>query len=342
MYKSTKEIDAIRRRCNDVENELIDEFLAERIARRDFLRHGVVLGISASLVASLADCADAPSYPLDLVPGASTAYSFRKLRSAYAGSAVQVRRSSDSALQNIGFAGLNFDTAGFTTFIGAGTGSAATWYDQSGNANNAAQATTANQPVVTSPGASVYGGNATGGPGKRMVASDVAGFQNVWANGGFVALAILPTGGGAAVNGTFIGKGSAAGGYVIYTHQGTDHQFVLLVEAATKPAVYWTNQILTPGTPHIATVAWNSSIPTTPAVMTIDGVTCTFKMNQTPVGAIGSDAGSPPILWNDFVLNAGNAAPAGNIYEVLIYKSIPATDAQTSLINNMRAYYGTP
>ena len=80
-------------------------------------------------------------------------------------------------------------------------------------------------------------------------------------------------------------------------------------------------------------VAWNSSTPATPAVMTIDSVTCTLKLSQTPVGAIGGETGSPPILWNDFVLNAGNAAPAAKIYEVLIYKSIPATDAQTSLIS---------
>ena len=54
MLKSTRQIDAIRRRCGEVENDLIDEFLAGRIARREFLRHGAVLGISAPLLAGVA------------------------------------------------------------------------------------------------------------------------------------------------------------------------------------------------------------------------------------------------------------------------------------------------
>ena len=39
---------------------------------------------------------------LDTNPGASVAYSLRKLSSAYAGSAIRVRRSSDNTEQNIG------------------------------------------------------------------------------------------------------------------------------------------------------------------------------------------------------------------------------------------------
>jgi peptide/nickel transport system substrate-binding protein len=45
-----KVIDAVRRRCNEVENDLIDELLAGRIDRREFLRHGTVLGISTPLL----------------------------------------------------------------------------------------------------------------------------------------------------------------------------------------------------------------------------------------------------------------------------------------------------
>ena len=53
MPVSIKQVDAIRRQCNEVENDLIDEFVAGRIARRDFLRHGALLGISAPLLAGL-------------------------------------------------------------------------------------------------------------------------------------------------------------------------------------------------------------------------------------------------------------------------------------------------
>ena len=40
---------------------------------------------------------------LDVYPNAAAAYSLRLLREAYSGSAIRVRRSSDSAEQDIGF-----------------------------------------------------------------------------------------------------------------------------------------------------------------------------------------------------------------------------------------------
>jgi len=40
---------------------------------------------------------------LDLYPGATVAYSLRKLRTAYSGSAIRVRRSSDNTEQDFGF-----------------------------------------------------------------------------------------------------------------------------------------------------------------------------------------------------------------------------------------------
>jgi len=42
--------DALRRQASEVENDLIDELQAGRIGRREFLRHGTVLGMSAPLL----------------------------------------------------------------------------------------------------------------------------------------------------------------------------------------------------------------------------------------------------------------------------------------------------
>jgi len=89
---------------------------------------------------------------LDLYPSAAAAYSLRKLRTAYTGSAVRVRRSSDNTEQDIGFSGNNLDTTALTTFIGAGNGFVTTWYDQSGSGNNATMTTQANQPQIVSSG----------------------------------------------------------------------------------------------------------------------------------------------------------------------------------------------
>jgi SPP1 family predicted phage head-tail adaptor len=113
----------------------------------------------ASLLATGTTTADltvnAPSASLllDLYPSAAAAYSLRKLRTAYSGSAVRVRRSSDNTEQDIGFdVDGNLDTTALTTFVGAGNGFVTTWYDQSGNANNATQTTQASQPQIVSSG----------------------------------------------------------------------------------------------------------------------------------------------------------------------------------------------
>jgi hypothetical protein len=93
----------------------------------------------------------APSLLLDLYPSAAAAYSVRKLRNAYSGSAIRVRRSSDNTEQDIGFSSGNLDTTALTSFCSGTNGFVTTWYDQSGNGYNAIQGTAANQPrIVTS------------------------------------------------------------------------------------------------------------------------------------------------------------------------------------------------
>lgn len=90
---------------------------------------------------------------LDTYPNAAAAYSVRKLRAAYTGSAIRVRRSSDNAEQNIGFTALgNLDTSALTTFCSGTNGFVTTWYDQSGNGRNGVQNTAANQPQIVSSG----------------------------------------------------------------------------------------------------------------------------------------------------------------------------------------------
>lgn len=93
---------------------------------------------------------------LDVYPNAAAAYSVRKLRTAYTGSAIRVRRSSDNAEQNIGFDGLgNLDTTALTSFCSGTNGFVTTWYDQSGNSRNATQTTAVNQPQIFSSGTTI-------------------------------------------------------------------------------------------------------------------------------------------------------------------------------------------
>jgi hypothetical protein len=91
---------------------------------------------------------------LDTYTGAAAAYSLRKLRTAYTGSAIRVRRSNDNTEQDIGFTSSgDLDTSSLKTFVGANNGFVTTWYAQDGSVNiNATQATAANQPMIISSG----------------------------------------------------------------------------------------------------------------------------------------------------------------------------------------------
>jgi len=89
---------------------------------------------------------------LDTYSGAAAAYSLRKLRTAYTGDAIRVRRASDNTEQNIGFVNNVLDTASLTSFCSGTNGFVTTWYDQSGNGRDATQSTGANQPQIVSAG----------------------------------------------------------------------------------------------------------------------------------------------------------------------------------------------
>jgi hypothetical protein len=92
--------------------------------------------------------------PLDIYTGAAAAYSIRKLRTAYTGNCIRVRRSNDNTEQDIGFTSLgDLDTASLKTFVGAGnSGFVTVWYDQSGDTLNLRQSTAANQPNIVNAG----------------------------------------------------------------------------------------------------------------------------------------------------------------------------------------------
>lgn len=80
------------------------------------------------------------------------AYGLCRLVSAYAGPCLRVRRSSDNAQLDIGFAGGLIDIPALLAFVGTASGTVAIWYDQSGNGRHATQAGTAAQPRLVNAG----------------------------------------------------------------------------------------------------------------------------------------------------------------------------------------------
>jgi hypothetical protein len=90
---------------------------------------------------------------LDKIKGGQACFSLRRLRKGYFGPCINIRRSSDNAVQDIGFdSNGNLDVGAIYKFVGANSAFVATWYDQSGNKRHATQATTAAQPRIVNSG----------------------------------------------------------------------------------------------------------------------------------------------------------------------------------------------
>jgi len=95
----------------------------------------------------------AASAPLDAFTTPAAAYSMRRLRSAYTGPAIRLRRASDNAEADIPFLGFTsftgapIDTAAANAHCNATTCFVRTWYDQSGLARDVVMTTAGLQPL---------------------------------------------------------------------------------------------------------------------------------------------------------------------------------------------------
>ena len=82
-------------------------------------------------------------------PGAAAGYSLRRLSATYTGSAVKVQDDVGGATFDIGFdSSGQLDTRALIGYGGSNDVFVTTWYDQSGNGNDATQGTSANRPKI--------------------------------------------------------------------------------------------------------------------------------------------------------------------------------------------------
>jgi hypothetical protein len=90
---------------------------------------------------------------LDTYPNAAIAYDLTAINSAYTGPLVRVRRASDNAEQDI-YAKQDgsLNVSGLESFCSGTDGFVTTWYDQSGNSNDAVQTSTSLQPQIVASG----------------------------------------------------------------------------------------------------------------------------------------------------------------------------------------------
>ncbi len=103
---------------------------------------------------------DPPSLPgpfsglLDALAAAPIgAYALRRLSGDYLGPCLRLRRASDDAELDFGFdAAGALDSTAIAAWLGGAAGHVATWYDQSGQAADLAQAAAARQPLYSASG----------------------------------------------------------------------------------------------------------------------------------------------------------------------------------------------
>lgn len=274
--------------------------------------------------------APAPSpFLLDnLSAAAAVAYSTRKLRGAYAGSALRVRRSNDNAEQDIGFDGSgNLDTTALASFVGANSGYIRTWYDQSGNGVDLAQLVTGIQPRVVNAGANFVfpsGKVAFDIAANNGLVNNLSGF-NVTGDSNFSCAAVW--GGNTAVSGSKIPVMAGANA----TQQGwgigqvaatTDRCFIWggINADVTGPAVAPRQDCIV-RTGNSLAVAVNGGTPASTS-----GVGTLNIAARLDVGKIGQFSFQNPDA----------------VAELIIWGSAIGSTDQSTVYNSQKTYWGTP
>ena len=195
------------------------------------LNEGATAGDYVKTDASVSGSAPTPAYSGfgDSFGGVTAYYSLRQFTEAETLNAIRVRRSSDDTEQDIGFdANGDLDTTALLAFVGTGgtdNGYVTTFYDQSGNGNNATNSTESEQPLVVS------GGTLVTENGKAAIQFDgsddyLAKIATLTINGDHMISAVHTPAGG--------------GGY-LFSLGYNDPESVLLWINSTNYSRYWLN-----------------------------------------------------------------------------------------------------
>lgn len=257
------------------------------------------------------------SFLLDTYSGAAVAYSLRKLRSAYSGNCIRVRRSSDNTEQDFGFVNNVLDTASLLTFVGAGNGFVTTWYDQSGNANNATMSTAINQPQI------VQSGNVLTVNSKPSISLD-GGLQ-------YLNLSSSITAGASSFN-TFVGKRDVSGRRLFGLAGGNNQQYLLCLWTDNN---YYLQAITNTFQSSTATDTSTNQLLLTG--QNSAGTMSIYKNNNVITSTQGTFIYSPVIGAIGFYFNAPILAYC-NLQEIVFYNSNQSSN-RTGINTNINTFY---
>ena len=279
---------------------------------------------------------------LDTYPNAAAAYSVRKLRAAYTGNAIRVRRSSDNTESDIGFTALgNLDTTALTTFCSGTNGFVTTWYDQSGNANNATQTTAANQPQIVSSGSVI---NVNSKPCLQFTRSSqqtLSYSTSLWTYTGNSTL--FHTSRNRNTSATQYGSVISQGGGSVSNALGIQWQQYPNTATQASTDIFAPGGISTSGTQsantqYLATFQWqNWSTHKTNGntIIAINGANQSLSAyGGTPIGL-----NTTPRLIGAFVAGNSDGAFEGDIQEIVVYTSVLSGTNIDGAESNINTYY---
>jgi hypothetical protein len=257
------------------------------------------------------------------------AYSLRKMRTAYAGSAIRVRRSSDNVEADIGFTGGGvMDETALLAHVGAGDGFVVTFYDQGTAATNFTQATTTLQPRIVAAGV-VEKVNSV--PAVRFTGTQYLSHSApaLFAAAASTSLMVHTAPASAASAAVFGEDNNGASGYY----------FPAYYNSAGQPTFYdgSTARVGSGLTVNGALMQQTSTDTGTALTIDINGVN---KLNYTPYTPPGATVIRGRM--GAYVPGAASAFYTGYVCEVAAWTSALASTPKSDGQANQKTYYGTP
>ena len=257
----------------------------------------------------------------DSLPAAAALYSLRRLRGTYTGPLLRVRRSSDNSSADIGATiGGDLDAAALASFCGATSCFATTWYDQSGNAQDAAQAVAANQPRLMNAGTTETEGSRPAlrytAAGQVLVAPPVPGQTSQ------VTIDAVARSTNATANRHILGDRNASGGRLIRAVSGGGSYIASNINVANVTMPGSTQQqrivIMFAGGANLSG-SLDGNVTVGPATSSFFPVSVSF--------GIGGSGGST----GDWI---------GTISEVAMFNATLSTSERQTLERSQGAYFG--
>lgn len=269
------------------------------------------------------------------------AYSTRKLRAAYAGSALRVRRSSDNAEINIGFVGEDLDTATMLAHCGAGDGFVRTFFDQGPSGLDMEEIDSGNQPKL------VAGGVLLSQNGKATV--DFTGMKFLgrasvaWTSAPLCCFFIVKIV-SAAYNAIFSIQPSlvSGSGIAIWPYLGPGSG---IVDAPSGGAAAYGDGYLDTQVPNVtltATADYDDGVYSQSDLFLSSGAADWFK-NGVAATEQDEDIGADPASITD-TMRLGQFSPGSGDHlnpELVVFSTDPGVDRAT-LRTNAKTYWGTP